>query len=41
VEEIESIIFPLDPSFPQYALAQKQMKNACGLISFYIKSTEN
>ena len=38
VEEIESIIFPLDPSYPQYTLAQQQMKNACGLISFYIKA---
>lgn len=35
---VESILFPLDPSFPQYQLAQKQMKGACGLISFYIKA---
>lgn len=38
VDQIESLIFPLDPSFPQYELAQKQMKGACGLISFYIKA---
>lgn len=37
VPQIESLIFPLDPSFPQYELAQKQMKGASGLISFYIK----
>jgi cystathionine beta-lyase/cystathionine gamma-synthase len=39
-EQIESFIFPLDPSFPQYELATKQMKGACGLISFYMKSQE-
>lgn len=35
---VESLIFPLDPSYPQYELAQKQMKGACGLISFYMKA---
>ncbi len=40
VDEIESIIFPLDPSYTQYGLAQQQMKNACGLLSFYIKAQE-
>ena len=40
VERIESLIFPLDPSYPQHALALSQMKNACGLISFYIKAQE-
>jgi cystathionine beta-lyase/cystathionine gamma-synthase len=35
---VESLIFPLDPSYAQYELAQKQMKGACGLISFYMKS---
>jgi cystathionine beta-lyase/cystathionine gamma-synthase len=38
VPEVESFIFPLDPTFPQYELAQKQMKGASGLISFYIKA---
>jgi cystathionine beta-lyase/cystathionine gamma-synthase len=38
VPQIESLIFPLDPSFPQYELAKKQMKGASGLISFYIKA---
>lgn len=37
-EKVEGIIFPHDPSFPQYALAQKQMKKAFGLLSFYIKA---
>ena len=35
---VESVLFPLDPSFPQYELAKKQMKNAGGLISFFIKA---
>jgi cystathionine beta-lyase/cystathionine gamma-synthase len=38
VPQVESLIFPLDPSFPQYELAKKQMKGASGLISFYIKA---
>ena len=38
VQQVESLIFPLDPSFPQYELAKKQMKGASGLISFYIKA---
>jgi len=35
---VESVLFPLDEDFPQYELARKQMKNACGLISFYIRA---
>jgi cystathionine beta-lyase/cystathionine gamma-synthase len=35
---VEKVLFPFDPSFPQYELARKQMKNACGLISFYIRA---
>lgn len=38
VPQVESLIFPLDPSFPQYELAKKQMKGASGLISLYIKA---
>jgi cystathionine beta-lyase/cystathionine gamma-synthase len=38
VSQIESLIFPLDPSFPQYELARRQMSGACGLISFYMKA---
>jgi len=34
---IERIIFPLDPDYPQYELAKRQMEGACGLITFYIK----
>jgi len=35
-KKVESVLFPLDESFPQYSLAQRQMKGACGLISFYV-----
>ncbi len=36
--KVESIIFPFDESFPQYQLAKKQMKEACGLLTFIIKA---
>jgi cystathionine beta-lyase/cystathionine gamma-synthase len=35
---VEEVIFPLDESYPQYALAKKQMKGASGLISFYMRA---
>ncbi len=38
--KVESIIFPFDESFPQYALAKKQMTGACGLFTFIIKATK-
>lgn len=34
---IEEVIFPMDPDFPQYELAKKQMKDAMGLISIFVK----
>jgi cystathionine beta-lyase/cystathionine gamma-synthase len=34
---IETIIFPFDQSFPQYELAKKQMKGACGLLTLILK----
>jgi cystathionine beta-lyase/cystathionine gamma-synthase len=36
---IEEVVFPLDPGFPQYELAKKQMKGACGLVTFILKPT--
>jgi cystathionine beta-lyase/cystathionine gamma-synthase len=36
--KIESVIFPLDESFPQYELAKQQMKGACGLITMVLKT---
>jgi cystathionine beta-lyase/cystathionine gamma-synthase len=28
----------MDPSFPQFELAKRQMTGACGLLSFYLKT---
>ena len=36
--QVESVLFPHDETFPQYALARKQMKSAGGLISFIVKA---
>jgi cystathionine beta-lyase/cystathionine gamma-synthase len=36
--KIEEVIFPLDRSFPQYDLAKKQMKGACGLVTVVMKA---
>jgi cystathionine beta-lyase/cystathionine gamma-synthase len=33
---VEGILFPFDESFPQYELARRQMKDAGGLLSFYL-----
>lgn len=35
---VEKIIYPFDKSFPQYALARKQMRDASGLLSFVIRA---
>jgi cystathionine beta-lyase/cystathionine gamma-synthase len=37
--KVERVVFPFDPSFPQYELAKKQMSGACGLLSFYVKAS--
>jgi cystathionine beta-lyase/cystathionine gamma-synthase len=36
--KVEEVIFPLDPAFPQYELARKQMKGACGLVTVVMKA---
>ncbi|WP_126245676.1 trans-sulfuration enzyme family protein [Chitinophaga rhizosphaerae] len=36
--EIERVIFPMDPAFPQYELAKKQMHGAAGLITIQLKA---
>jgi cystathionine beta-lyase/cystathionine gamma-synthase len=36
-QKVESVIFPFDESFPQYELAKKQMKGACGLFTIILK----
>jgi cystathionine beta-lyase/cystathionine gamma-synthase len=38
--KIESVIFPLDESFPQYQLAKQQMSGACGLMTMVLKSNK-
>lgn len=37
-EQVEEVLYPLDPEFPQYQLAQQQMKGAGGLFTFVIKA---
>jgi cystathionine beta-lyase/cystathionine gamma-synthase len=39
-EKVESVIFPFDDSFPQYELAKKQMKAACGLFTIILKAKQ-
>ena len=36
--QVERILFPLDPAFPQYQLARTQMKGACGLLTMIMKA---
>jgi cystathionine beta-lyase/cystathionine gamma-synthase len=36
--KVESLLFPLDESFPQFELAKEQMQGACGLMTFIIKA---
>jgi cystathionine beta-lyase/cystathionine gamma-synthase len=38
--KIESVIFPLDESFPQYELAKQQMAGACGLMTLVLKANK-
>ena len=38
--KVESVIFPFDESFPQYELAKKQMKGACGLLTIVLKANQ-
>ena len=34
---IDEVLFPMDPDFPQYDLAKRQMRGACGLITVVLK----
>ena len=38
--EVERIIFPLHPSFPQYELAKKQMHGGAGLLTMVLATRE-
>jgi cystathionine beta-lyase/cystathionine gamma-synthase len=35
--KVEFLLFPFDETFPQYELAKKQMKGACGLVTIALK----
>ena len=35
---VDSILFPLDPGFPQFELAKNQMSGACGLFTISLKN---
>ncbi len=36
--KIERVTFPLDKKHPQYELAKKQMKGACGMLTIILKN---
>ena len=36
--EVETVLYPLLPSFPQYELAKKQLRGGSGLFSFRLKT---
>ncbi|WP_290795118.1 trans-sulfuration enzyme family protein [Flavihumibacter sp. UBA7668] len=36
--KVEATLFPLDPDFPDYERARKQMQGACGLLTFIYKT---
>ena len=38
--EVERIIFPLHPSFPQYELAKQQMRGGAGLMTMVLATRE-
>ncbi len=39
-DDVESVNYPLLPSFPQYALAKEQMRGGSGLFSFRLKTRD-
>ena len=39
-DDVESVNYPLLPSFPQYELAKKQLKGGSGLFSFRLKTRD-
>lgn len=39
-DDVESVLYPLLPSFPQYELAKKQLRGGSGLFSFRLKTRE-
>lgn len=39
-DEVESVLYPMLPSFPQYELAKEQMRGGSGLFSFRLKTRD-
>ena len=39
-DDVESVCYPMLPSFPQYALAKEQMRGGSGLFSFRLKTRD-
>ena len=37
--QIEEVLFPMDPDFPQYALAKSQMRGCAGLVTIRLRAT--
>ena len=37
-DKVGTVIFPFDETFPQFELARKQMRGACGLLTFTLKN---
>lgn len=38
--KVETVLYPLDPGFPQYKLAKRQMGGACGLLTIIIMASK-
>lgn len=38
-DAVEQVLFPLDPTFPQYELAKRYMKDACGLMTITLRNS--
>lgn len=38
--KVESVLFPFDETFPQFELAKKQMKGACGLATVVLNASK-
>lgn len=36
--KVDRVVYPMDEKFPQFQLAKKQMKGACGLLTFTLKN---
>jgi cystathionine beta-lyase/cystathionine gamma-synthase len=39
-QQVERVLYPLDPDFPQYELARKQMSGCGGLVTVFLKAED-